>query len=229
MSAFRTTRWSLIAAARDSPSRAQAALDQLCQAYRPPVLAFIRHSGYGNDAEDLTQAFFLRFIERGWYAEADPQRGSFRALMLTALRRFLSDQYERAGALKRGGRTVESGSLLEVIASDGQSPEDAFMRAWMGTVLEHAMQRLEEEWSSAGKLDQFRQLAPLLLERAEGDELRAIAVANGLRTNTLAVQTHRMRQRLRQLVRLELLQTVGSPEALERELAELRGALDEMT
>lgn len=228
MSLFRTTRWSLIAAARDSPSRARAALDQLCQAYRPPVLAFIRHSGYGNDAEDLTQAFFLRFIERGWYAEADPQRGSFRSLMLTALRRFLSDQYERAGALKRGGRPIESGSSLDVIADDGESPEDAFMRAWLGTVLAHAMQRLEEEWTSAGKLGQFKQLAPLLLERAEGDELRTIASANGLRTNTLAVQAHRMRQRLRQLVRLELLQTVGSPEALERELAELRGALDEM-
>jgi len=228
MSMFRTTRWSLIAAARDTPSRARDALEQLCQTYRPPVLAYIRHSGYGHDAEDLTQTFFLRFIERGWYAEADPRRGSFRALMLTALRHFLSDQYERAGALKRGGRAVESESPLGLIADDGESPEDAFMKAWLGTVLAHAMQRLEEEWTDAGKLDQFKQLAPLLLERAEGDELRAIASANGLRTNTLAVQVHRMRQRLRQLVRLELLQTVGSPEALERELAELRGALDEM-
>ena len=228
MSLFRTTRWSLIAAARDSPSRARAALEQLCRAYRPPVLAFIRRSGYGNDAEDLTQAFFLRFLERGWYAEADPQRGSFRALMLTALRHFLADQYERAGALKRGGRPIESDDVLDTIADDGESPEDAFMRAWLGTVLAHAMRRLEEEWARAGKGDQFQQLAPLLLERAEDEELRALAAANGLRANTLAVQAHRMRQRLRQLVRLELLQTVGSPEALERELVELRDALDEM-
>ena len=227
MSPFQTTRWSLIDAARDEPQQARAALEQLCRAYRPPVLAFIRHSGYSaTDAEDLTQAFFLRFLETGWYTRADPGRGRFRSLLLTALRHFLSDQHAQTIARKRGGGTPQDGDeAIAQLAASGESPEDAFTRAWLGTVVVHAMARLREEWSRAGKYEQFQQLSAMLAERADPDELHALALETGIRPNTLTVQAHRMRQRLRQLVRLELLQTVGSREALELELAELRGVL----
>jgi RNA polymerase sigma-70 factor (ECF subfamily) len=226
MSKFQTTRWSLIVAARDSPSQARTALEQLCRAYRPPVLAFVRRSGYGpGDAEDLTQAFFLRFLERGWYAAADPSRGRFRTLLLVSLRNFLHDQHAQAAALKRGAGKPTDADILERIAG-GESPEEAFTRAWLGTVLARAMQHLEREWVRAGKRAQFEQLAPLLVEHAEASELRDIAAAAGVRSNTIAVQAHRMRRRLRQLVRLELLQTVGSGAALEQELAELRAVLE---
>jgi len=226
VSKFQTTRWSLIVAARDSPAQARSALEQLCRAYRPPVLAFVRHSGYAQaDAEDLTQAFFLRFLERGWYADADPGRGRFRTLVLVSLRNFLHDQHAQAAALKRGAGKQADADILDRIAS-GESPEEAFTRAWLGTVLARAMQHLEREWVRAGKRAQFEQLAPLLVEHADASELRGIAAATGVRSNTIAVQAHRMRQRLRQLVRLELLQTVGSGEALEQELAELREALE---
>jgi RNA polymerase sigma-70 factor (ECF subfamily) len=228
MSRLQTTRWSLIAAARDHPSKARNALEQLCQTYRPPVLAFVRRSGYSQaDAEDLTQAFFLRFIERGWYGEADPGRGRFRSLLLTVLRRFLLDHRDATHAGKRDvTRTVEFDELAQS-GDRGESPEQAFTRVWMGTVVANAYARLEQEWERAGKRDQFVQLSPLLTERAESAELHALAARLGQRPNTLCVQTHRMRQRLRQLVRLELLQTVGSREALEEELAELRGVLAE--
>lgn len=226
MSKFQTTRWSLIAAARDSPGEARAALEQLCRAYRPPVLAFVRRSGYATaDAEDLTQAFFLRFLERAWYADADPRRGRFRALLLAALRNFLHDQHAQSCTLKRGALRRVDAKAIEALAGD-ESPEQAFTRAWLGTVLAHALCRLEREWDEAGKRARFEQLAPLLVEHADASELRQLAAATGLRSNTIAVQAHRMRQRLRQLVRLELLQTVGSGEALEQELAELRGALE---
>jgi len=227
MSKFQTTRWSLITAARDHPSQARTALEQLCRAYRPPVLAFVRRSGYApGDAEDLTQAFFLRFLERGWYADADPHRGRFRTLLLVALRNFLHDQHAHSSALRRGAlHAVDAADAIDGVASD-ESPEQAFTRAWLGTVLGHAMHRLEREWTAAGKREQFERLAVLLVEHAEASEIRQLAELTGVRSNTLAVQAHRMRQRLRQLVRLELLQTVGSAEALEQELAELRDALE---
>lgn len=228
MSRFQTTRWSLIeAAARDDPYHARAALEELCRAYRPPVLAFVRYSGYSaSDAEDLTQSFFLRFLERGWYADADPGRGRFRSLLLTALRHFLSDQHAQAIARKRGGGAMpDGGATIEQLADDNPGPEDAFTRAWLETVVSHAMTRLHDEWTRAGKAEEFLQLSTMLVERADPDELHALAAATGTRANTLTVQAHRMRQRLRQLVRLELLQTVGSREALEQELAELRGVL----
>lgn len=228
MSRFQTTRWSLIQAARDDPSRARPALEQLCRAYRPPVLAFIRQHGHStSDAEDLTQEFFTRFLERGWHAGADPRRGRFRSLLLTTLRRFLLDQHAQDSAQKRGdGRMAIAGDALDAIADGGDTPEQAFTRTWLATIVTHAMTRLQAEWTLAGKHEQFERLAPLLVEHADSNDLQALAAESGSRSNTLAVQAHRMRQRLRQLVRLELLQTVCSREALEEELAELRAAID---
>lgn len=228
MTRFQTTRWSLIEAARDDPESARSALEQLCRAYRPPALAFIRRSGYrGSDAEDLVQAFFVRFLERGWYADASPERGRFRWLLLTALQRFLIDQHAQSTARKRGnGRIVNLGDAMDSIADSSESPEQAYTRAWLATVVSHAVARLQTEWELAGKREQFDRLAPLLVERPEASELQKLADECGLRSNTLAVQAHRMRRRLRQLVRLELMQTVANRESLEVELAELRGAID---
>lgn len=222
MSRFQTTRWSLIAAARDHPSQARDALEQLCRAYRPPVLAFVRSSGYSAaDAEDITQAFFVRFLERGWYAGADPGRGRFRSLLLSALRHFLLDQQALAMADKRrGARAAEE--VLEQLPDGGETPEDVFARVWLATVVGHALARLRAEWEQAGKGARFEALSAMLLERGDSEALHRLAAATGLRANTLAVQAHRMRHRFRQLVRLELLQTVGSREALDEELAELR-------
>ena len=227
MSKFQTTRWSLITAARDDPAQSRAALEQLCRAYRPPVLAYVRRSGYpAGEAEDVTQAFFLRFLERGWYADADPHRGRFRTLLMVSLRNFLHDQHAQDIALKRGAAQRARVDAIDDIAADDETPEQAFTRAWLGTVLGHAMHRLEREWTAAGKRAQFEQLAPLLVEHAQASELRELAEATGVRSNTIAVQAHRMRQRLRKLVRLELLQTVGSADALEEELADLRDVLE---
>jgi RNA polymerase sigma factor (sigma-70 family) len=227
MSRFQTTRWSLIETARDDPKHARQALEQLCRAYRPPVLAFVRHCGHSRtDAEDLTQSFFLHFLERGWYVQADPVRGRFRSLLLTALRHFLHDQHAQSIAGKRGGgQTQGSDDVIGQLVDRTASPEEAFTRAWLETVLDHAMTRLRDEWTRAGKSAQFLQLSAMLAERADPEELHAMANETGTRANTLTVQAHRMRQRLRQLVRLELLQTVGSREALELELAELRGVI----
>ncbi len=226
MSRFQTTRWSLIAAAaHQTPAYARPALEQLCRAYRPPVLAYIRRSGQPRpDAEDLTQAFFMRFLERGWYAEADPLRGRFRTLLLTALRNFLADAHAHQAALKRGGGVSFSNDVSQLADSD-ESPEQAFDRAWLGTVLARAMENLEFEWISAGKGESFSRLLPLLVETPDGDALTGLAAELGQRRNTLSVQLHRMRMRLRQLVRLELLQTVSSREGLQRELEELRAVL----
>jgi RNA polymerase sigma-70 factor (ECF subfamily) len=229
MSRFQTTRWSLIAAAaHETPAHARPALEQLCRAYRPPVLAFIHRSGHGaHDAEDLAQAFFLRFLERGWYTDADPQRGRFRSLLLTSLRRFLVDEHAREVAAKRGGGVQGDESDIEQLRDMGETPEQAFDHAWLGTVLARAMARLQREWMMAGKQAQFMQLAPMLVERPDAQSVRKLSDASGKRGNTISVQVHRMRKRLRQLVRLELMQTVGSREALEEELRQLRIVLDE--
>lgn len=223
MSGFEQTRWSLIVAAQGTHQHARPALEQLCRTYRAPVLAYVRHAGHSReDAEDLTQAFFVHFLERAWYASADPERGHFRSLLLTSLRRFLIDQHYYEHAQKRHACLIGN-DAIDAIVDEGNSPEHAFTHAWLTTVLQHAMSHLQQEWQAAGKAAQFEKFAPLLLESADSAELKAIAAASGMRSNTISVQIHRMRQRLRQLVRMELLQTVGNHEALEQELEELRG------
>lgn len=224
MPPFATTRWSLIESTRDTPDVARSALEQLCCDYRPPVLAFVRRSGYASaDAEDLTQEFFASFIERGWYTQADPGRGRFRALLLTALRRFLSDQRARDHAVKRGGG-LQAMELDESITGTDDGPEQAFVRSWVLTVLDHAVQRLREEWQAAGKSEQFDRLIEYIDGGADDEDFRALAEELEVRRNTLSVQLHRMRARLRELARSELMQTVGSHEALTLELSELREA-----
>jgi RNA polymerase sigma-70 factor (ECF subfamily) len=232
MSRFETTRWSLVIAARGADVRSQRALGSLCRTYRTPVLAYIRSRGDAReDAEDLTQAFFTRFIEHGFHERADPARGRFRAYLLTALQRFLNDAHDRRQALKRGGRTKTlsldsvSHSDPDAVESDDDSPERAFDRAWAKAVLQSAMRKLRREAKAAGKIELFDQLWEFVVERPDDADYARVATALNLRRNTLAVAVHRLRNRLRELVYSELAETAADAENLDQELDELRHCL----
>jgi RNA polymerase sigma-70 factor (ECF subfamily) len=228
---FDSTQWSLVLRAREDTPDARTALDRLCRAYRPPVVAYIRNRGYAADAtEDLAQTFFTQFIEDAYHETADPARGRFRAFLLIALKRFLINADAEAHTLKRGGaislRRLDDSQLnADQIALNGDGPEQAFDRSWAMTVLDKAMRKLRAEAEQAGKSVLFEQLAEFLTERPdEADYARASATLK-LRRNTLAVAVHRLRHRLRELVRAELSQTTAAREDLEAELRELRSTL----
>lgn len=231
MGRFETTRWSVVLRAHGDTGDARAALEQLCRTYRPPVLAFVRFRGYPADAaEDLTQAFFTRFIERAWYSSADPERGRFRSFLLTALKRFLIDADAEAATLKRGG-----GFRFELLDGDagcvdaaGETPDAAFEREWAHAVLRAALARLRAEAEQAGKLELFRRLGEFLIERPGEAEYARAAEDLHLRRNTLAVAVHRMRHRLRDLVREELMETTSNRTELEEELRTLRGSMQDL-
>lgn len=227
MSHFATTRWSLILDARTGPDRARQALEEICRAYRAPILGYVRSSGHaGADAEDLTQEFFTRLLERRWDERADPARGRFRSFLLTALKRFLLDQHDARTALKRGGKLRSADDELDDIAGpETLSPEAAFERAWAATVIERAYERLRGETERAGRGDLFARLSPYLAEPAEAADYRDIAQELGMRANTLAVSVHRLRQRLRELVRAEIADQTDGPDAADGELRTLRKAL----
>ena len=228
MTRFATTRWSLIFDARHGAGDTRAALEEICRVYRRPVLAYIRrHPGAGPDAEDLAQEFFARLLEQRWDLRADPDLGSFRAFLLTALRRFLIDASDRAHAGKRGGqwqRVPLSDESAEFVSPPSESPEQAVTRAWMQTLVHQAMQRLREETAAAGKAALYAQLSGFLLEPPDSADYPALAERLQLRVNTLAVAVHRLRQRLRELVREEVLQTVSTQGDMDIELGGLRSA-----
>jgi RNA polymerase sigma-70 factor (ECF subfamily) len=231
MARFDSTQWSLVLRAREDTPDARSALDGLCRAYRPPVIAYIRSRGYASDAaEDLAQTFFARFIEDAYHAIADPARGRFRAFLLVALKRFLINQDAEAHTRKRGGdismRRFDDSQLgLDQLAAGDGGPERAFERSWAITVLDAAMRKLREEAEQAGKATLFEKLADFLTERPDEADYERAAQSLHLRRNTLAVAVHRLRQRLRELVRAELAQTTAAREDLDTELRELRATL----
>jgi RNA polymerase sigma-70 factor (ECF subfamily) len=231
MTRFDTTHWSVVLRARGDASDARVALEALCRTYRPPVLAYIRGRGYPLEAaEDLTQTFFTRFLEHAYHADADPERGKFRAFLLTALKRFLINSDMEKHALKRGGAmrfdalSTDSGDYA-LADNTNVSPEAEFERGWAVAVLDSALAKLRAEAERAGKGALFEHLQEFLTERPDEEDYASAAAALNLRRNTLAVAVHRLRHRLRDLVREELAQTTVDRENLEAELRGLRAAL----
>ena len=215
-------------AARADTPQARAALDTLCRTYRPAVLAYVRARGHaGAEAEDLTQGFFARFLEQNLHANVDPDRGRFRVYLRTALHNFLVNAWVHAGAAQRRppqGMVEYDPDTLHA-ADAANLPEQAFERAFALTVIQRATARLRREARASGKAALFARLQAFLLEAPEGDDYARIAADLGMRANTIAVATHRLRERLRELVRAELADTVSGAEQVEAEYAALAASM----
>lgn len=230
---FATTRWSVVLAARDSNSAAALpALEHLCRTYWYPLYAQARRSGSSpSDAEDLTQAFFSRLLEKNGFALADPGRGRFRSFLSAAFQHFLANEWDRARSLKRGGRVqflsldvAPAEEWLRQEPATHQTPEQDFDRRWALALLETVLKRLQQEYEDAGKGDLFCQLRGAVVgEDGKGSNARW-AEALGMNEGAVRVAVHRLRVRYRELLREEIAQTVETPEAVEDELRQLFAA-----
>jgi RNA polymerase sigma-70 factor (ECF subfamily) len=232
-SKFQTTSWSLVlTAAHDAAVNSRPALARLCETYWNPVFAFIRRIGYDRDqAQDLTQGFFALLLEKNFLEVADPQRGRFRSFLLTAVKRFLSNERDRLNALKRGGGRLPLSIDIDVeasyapISADTDTPETLFERRWALALLEHAMVKLRAEFIVAGKSAQFETLAPFLSRDSVETGYEALAAQMGMSSGALRTLAHRMRRRYRDLVRAEIAETVDSPEEIDEEIRFLMSVL----
>lgn len=225
---FQTTRWSIVMETRSDTAAGHAALGSLCSHYRAPVVAYLRARGHsGEDAEDLTQAFFEQMLLHRFHENADRELGRFRSFLLTALKRFVAKQWHHDHAQKRGGEVVlvDVDSQEHMIESGDASPDQVFEREYCLAIIAWGLKRLRQEALNAGKGELFEQLQDYLLEPPDASDYAALAERLGMRRNTLAVAVFRLRQRLRELVEAELLDTVDSAQALQDELAVLRAAL----
>lgn len=228
MSAFRTTSWSLVLAARDRERNGAVALAELCRRYREPVLSYVRWLGLpAQEAEDTTQAFFMRLLERRIDAQADASRGRFRNFLLGALRNFIADERDASRAQKRGGAIAHEpiDAATAQLRSQAASPEQAFERGFAFATIERAFGKLRSEAARGGKAEQFAAIADLLLEPERGGALAARAEKLGVRANTLAVACARWRTRLSDLIRAEIAETVDDPAQVDEELRALRATL----
>ena len=221
----------MIAAADPQRKEARAALISLCENYWYPLYAYVRRRGYPADqAQDLTQEFFIRVLEGRYLDRADPEKGRFRSFLLTSLRFFVSDDTDRQRAQKRGGGAVEP---LEFSRGEerylrepvhDETPERIFERRWALSVLDRVVEKLREEFVQHGRPEHFERLKVFLL----GDPDAPYAVlAREMNTSegALKVAIHRLRKRYRELFRQEIADTVADPAEVESELRYLATVL----
>jgi RNA polymerase sigma-70 factor (ECF subfamily) len=216
---------------KDSP-RTKEALETLCRTYWYPLYAFVRQQGHSPaDAEDLTQGFFGRLLAKDYLKSVAREKGRFRTFLLTALRHYLCDEWDRQHAKKRGGFT----SIISIDQELAESrftaepaheiqPDVLFDRQWALTLLERTLSRLREEYVTSGRARLFE----LLQNCLTGDEaaLSYAALAARLKLTEAAVKmaVHRLRARYREILKAEIAETVSSPEEVEEEMRHLFAA-----
>jgi RNA polymerase sigma factor (sigma-70 family) len=231
---FAATRWTVVLAAakgRDSPAAASA-MAQLCRDYWYPLYAFIRRRGYeSHQAEDLTQEFFARLLDKHVLAGVDREKGKFRAFLLAAVKHFLANERDRAQAQKRGGgRAVIAWESLGAEAryrlepADALTPEKLFERRWALALLDQVLARLQGEFDQGGKAQQFDALKGTLTGGLE-TAYAAIAERLGMSQVAVKVAVHRLRRRYRELLREQIAHTVADPSEIDEEIRHLLNCL----
>jgi len=219
----------LAAGADRTSTGAGEALTALCETYWYPLYAFLRSRGHpAEDAEDLTQAFFARLLEKRTLRHADPARGRFRSFLLTSLTHFAANAHDRDAARKRGGG-VPAMSLefenaegrFQLEPATDETPERVFDRRWALTLLDRVLTRLRTEMIRADKETQFERLKTYLIGDQPQLSYAQSAGALGVSEGAVKVAVHRLRRRFRDLIRDEIAQTVSSPEEVEDELKHL--------
>lgn len=223
----------MIAAGLDSSADAQAALDKLCRTYWYPLYAYVRRQGRGaHDAQDLVQGFFAHLLRRNFLENVGPRKGRFRSFLLAALNHFLSDEWDKTRAEKRGGGQIfislddHNAEEMYLLEPDvGASAEKIFEQRWALALLAQALARLREEFAAAGKAREFDHLKVFLSTPTSDGAYEAVAVTLELAVDTVAVKVHRLRQRYGELIRAEIANTVASPADIEEEMGHLFDAV----
>jgi len=233
--AFPTTQWSLVVGAGSAvEGEARSALESLCRLYWYPIYGFVRRQGRAHhEAEDATQQFLARLLGTGSIQTARRDRGRFRTFLLTALRNFLTDEWRRAQAARRGGGqafvSIELSRAEERFAGEpadqSLTPDQAFDRAWAVAVLERATSRLREEYESSGRGALFAALAPRLWGAKPAGSQTPAAQQSGKNAHALSMALTRLRHCLGLRLREEIAATVADGTEIDAELRQLIAAL----
>lgn len=231
---FTTTHWSVVLAARGSPDTGTtAALETLCRTYRYPLYAFVRRQGYGpEDAEDLTQGFFARLLEKDYLGAVNPGKGRFRSFLLAAIRHFLADERDKATAQKRGGGrpliSLDAGQAEErycLEPSHDWAPDKLFERRWASSLLTSVFDRLADVYAQAGKGELFQVLQEFLAPDVGTTDYASAASRLNMSEGAVRMAVSRLRRRYGELFREEVTHTVADPGEIEDEMRYLHRIL----
>ena len=224
---FSTTHWTVVleAGQADSP-KTRDALERLCKSYWYPLYVFVRRRGHSpEDAQDLTQEFFARFLERKYVALADQSRGKFRTFLIRSLEHFLINEWTRERAAKRGGAHQviswderEAENRYQAEPADNLAPDKIFEKRWAISLLERVLGRLREEFSAPEKRELFEALKQSLWGEKAMASYQEIGAQLGMTEGAVKVAVHRLRQRYRELLRAEVAETVATEAEVDEEL-----------
>jgi RNA polymerase sigma-70 factor (ECF subfamily) len=226
---FETTHWTMVQRARETQSdaSAQKALSDFCEAYWPPLYAFVRHRGTASpEAQDLVQGFFAHLLEQNTLSRADREKGKLRTFLLGSFQNYLFNEYDRARALKRGGGhqilsihehlSEAEASMMETLHL---SESAAYDLVWASNVVKRAWQHLENAFEAEGKKEWLEVLRPFVagggktpLNQEQAAEKLGVPIA------TLRTWLSRLRQRYREALRAEVASTVSDPAEVDQEL-----------
>ncbi len=230
---FATTRWTVVlkAGSAGAPGADQA-LEDLCSTYWYALYAYVRRQGHSKeDAEDLVQSFFARFLAKNYLEGLSSDRGKFRAFLLASLKHFLANEWDRAGRRKRGGHAThlsldwtQADQRYHTDPADALSPDKLYDRAWAVTLLERVLVRLRQENAAEGRLASFEALKPFLTVGKSAIPYSDVAKALHMTEEAARVAVHRLRRRYRALLRDEVAQTLSHPGQVEEEMRALLGA-----
>lgn len=225
---FLTTHWSVVLEAGGSRD-GEHALESLCRAYWYPLYAFVRRRGFAPaEAQDLTQEFFARLLERQTLQTADPEKGRFRGFLVAAMRHFLSNQWRDLNRMKRGGGSQflswdelnpEERYLLE--PESEASAETVYDRSWARTVAAEALNQVRKEMEREGNSARFEALRAYLESDDSPQAYAQTALRLKLSESAVKSAIHRLRRRYAEVIRESIAHTVQSPDQIEGEIRHL--------
>lgn len=232
---FVTTHWSVVLSARaDESTRSAHALETLCRTYWYPLYAYLRRQGRPpHDAQDLTQGFFARLLQKDYLKAAAREKGKFRTFLLVALKHFLANEWDREHALKRGGfapfvsidqEIAESRFAAE--PSHNLQPDVLFDRQWATTLLDRSIVQLREEYVTSGRAKLFEYLQSCLAREESALPYATIAANLKLTEPAVKMAVQRLRARYREILRGEIAHTVSSAEEIDEEIRHLFSAFE---
>jgi RNA polymerase sigma-70 factor (ECF subfamily) len=233
---FLTTHWSVVLqAGQEYSPQSAAALENLCCAYWYPIYAYVRRQGHPvEDSQDLTQEFFARLLDHKYLRLADRNRGRFRTFLLTSLKHFLINDWNKAKREKRGGgRQIisldaeETETRFRAEPADDRSPDKAFERRWAMVLLDRVLDQLQAEFAAARRRQLFEELKPYLTGEENESSYIEIGQRLGMTEANLKVTVHRLRRRYRELLRAEIARTVEDPAGIDEEMRDLFAALSD--
>jgi RNA polymerase sigma-70 factor (ECF subfamily) len=227
--AFTTTHWSMVLEAQGPTPTAQAALGKLCSTYWRPIYGFVRRQGVGaEEAQDLTQGFFALLLERRDLDAVRKDKGRLRSYLLTSVKHFLTNERNRAMAIKRGRgqqliplEDLRERERVGFERAETLPADQIYERRWALSMLDQVMARLRDEYRAGGNIQFFDRLQKLLTDEPDRPSPADTAREFGMTEGAVRQASYRLRQRYRQLLREEIAHTVMLPGDIEDELRHL--------